>query len=366
MRGISSLELSVLIGSLSGLVDYYVEKFYETGEDRFRLKFKKGGSPVNLFCFLGHTINLTEYIERADIPTNFSIAMRKRITGFRVAAVRQAGADRIIIFDLKKGDTQLNLIIEMFGKGNLVLTDSSMSILLAYKRHEFKNRTIAPHSTYMFPGISADLPLVNTGRVHTAPEDQSIMAVLSGISPLGPLYIEEALSRLLIDPKAKASSISDVQRKSIEGMLVEIDSESREGHAFVYLDGAGKPLNYSLVEIAKYRQNERKEFDGLQAALDFAYAGEHVAEIKLENPEIAKLKASIKRQEELLLGFDKEIELNRKAGEVIFANMGELNRLIKYLQENKRATKEELQRAFPDLGITDINLKDKTVTVILQ
>ena len=173
--------------------------------------------------------------------------------------------------------------------------------------------------------------------------DATVISILSRASPLGHLYIEDALLRLSINPKTKISELATTQIGLIATTLKETETAAKSGSALVYVDKNGSPIDYALTEVGKYSQFETKQFEDLQSALDFFYSEEHVAHEVVRNPELEKMTISIAKQEHLLANLGVEIDSNKQAGAAIFANMTLVNRIIRYLQDNRRATKEELQ-----------------------
>ncbi len=345
MHEISTIEVSVLSKELDeGYRGFHIEKFYSLGDGRFRMRVRGGGKDTSLIIDLCHAVCPARYIEGADQPDAFAMAVRKRISGFAINGVRQLGSDRILVFELRKGDASANLILEMFGKGNLMITDGAMRITLAHVQRDFRDRSIRVGRVYAPP---------------TAPqrgEAKTVMAWVSAKADVGPTYVEDAIAREGLSPGAKPD---DADKAAMERVIQSL-SGLHGGRAFVYLRG-GEAVDYSLVELKRYEGLDRKEFGTLEEALSFVYGG---APDRMEvNPEVERLEASIGRQRGLMLSTVKEAEANREAGRLIFARMGELNQLIDAAGHNRRITLGELRSMFPLLKISDINLKSKTVTV---
>src|SRR5580693_1360814 len=102
MRGISTAELAVLVNELQSYVGFYIDRFYEVSDGKFRLKLSKNKVQPNIQIILAHTINKTNYIEKQEQASNFTIAVRKRIEGFNIKSIKQLNNDRIVLFELKK------------------------------------------------------------------------------------------------------------------------------------------------------------------------------------------------------------------------------------------------------------------------
>ena len=261
MRVISTAEIAVIVDELQELAESHIERFYEIGENRFRLKLSKNRVQTNLQIILSHAINKTEYIEKQEQPSNFTVAVRKRIEGFLIKKILQLNNDRIVLFVLEKGDEQINLIVEMFGKGNLIIADRNMKILLAYRSQEFKDRIIKIGMDYK-------------------PPTQTLSYKVERHATIAPT---------------------------------------------IYRDEAGKAIDYSLIENEKYKGMKSQHFETFQETLDAFYYENPVGEdagINAEQKKIVEeLQNSIKKQQKILQGIEKEIEENKNSGKQIFENM---------------------------------------------
>jgi len=302
MRSITSEELSVIVDELQQFNGFYIDQFYEVSEDRFRIKLTKNKVQANLQIILSRAINKTEYIEKQGMPTSFASAIRKRIGGFQIHRIAQLNNDRIVLFALKKGVVTLNLIAEMFGKGNLIIADENMRILLTQKVLESGERTIRNGLEYKPPSQSASYKF------------------------------------------EKPTNVTPI----------------------IYRDG-GRAVEYSIKELARYAELEEQRFDTLQEALDQFYYENPVGEEKEEDAEqrrkIRELEKSIEKQEKLLGGFDVEIAENKEIGSSLLERMSSENMIINAAQKNRRITREELQKQFPDVKILNVDLKNKKIRI---
>src|SRR5271157_1645019 len=151
MRALCSLELPVLIKGLKSLEGFRISKFYDAGNSRFFFRLRKGDEKLNVQCILPYTFNITEYAPQNLESTGFAAAARKRIEDYLIERIEQLNNDRIVLVRLKKGDTQSNIILELFGRGNLILTDAAMKITLVHTPHDFKDRSVRVGATYKPP-----------------------------------------------------------------------------------------------------------------------------------------------------------------------------------------------------------------------
>ncbi|MDE1868344.1 MAG: NFACT family protein [Candidatus Micrarchaeota archaeon] len=371
MRELYTPELMVLVKELKAFENFFIDKFYESEKDKFRIKVSRKGEKANILCILPYTINATEYIEEAEQASNFAIAVRKRITGFMIESIGQLGHDRIIIIKLKKGDDRANLILEMFGHGNMVLTDENMGITLAYNVHSFKDREIRPKAVYTPPQSSAiDISQASAildgivDSIARTSEDKNaqIGKTLAKGLGIGTMYLENALSRLGINPKEKLSEMKDVQIKPIADSIIEEVISCLDKPEFTIYKDNEMPIDFALTKISKYEKKESQTFETFQKMLDEFYRNASKKE-EQESPEAIELRKSIEKQRDLLKEIDDDISSNKAIGDEIFSKISEINKIIAHAKERKRATKEELQELSQSIKILDVNLKDKTLTI---
>ncbi len=361
MRELSSIEMHVLVGELQVIVGAYLKKFYDLGSDSFKISFSQKNASVLIYCRLVRTINITSFTEAAGEATNFAMAMRKRIEASKVSAVEQIGSDRIIAIGLEGAHGTFKLVIEMYGKGNMLLLDQDGIIVLAYKIMEQKNRVIRPKAKYEFPKTQAfDFSKSSAQRIVSGigSIDNRLITTLAASLNLGPLYVEDIIVSSGLSPNLKALDL-DQKRKLNDGInkfYSKLESEKPR----IYIDQNGKYLDYAIVGIEKYKEGESVEFESLSALLDKFYLGERSLSVDVDR-KLEELKVSLEQQIELVNRFEEESKEYFEAGNTILNNMNEINKVIDYLKQNRRATIEELRAHFPELKLEGLDLKEKTV-----
>ena len=115
--------------------------------------------------------------------------LRKYISGGKVLAIREHGLERILIFDIGKGDLTYRLIIELFDEGNVILTDEAYRIIKPLRHHRFKDRDIVPDAIYTHERHrSAGSPENLTATL--AGDDRDLVRALAIAGMLGGTYAE--------------------------------------------------------------------------------------------------------------------------------------------------------------------------------
>ena len=121
-------DVAAVANEMKGLEGRYIDKVYQKGEEIF-IKLK--GVKKEIFIKAGKWIFLSEHREsREEHPPSFAMALRKHIGNGRLLTVRQHDFDRIVIFEIYKGERYF-LIAEILPGGNIILTDEKMEIILS-------------------------------------------------------------------------------------------------------------------------------------------------------------------------------------------------------------------------------------------
>lgn len=363
MHEITSIEIRLLISQLSGRIEgSRLRKFYDLGNGSFRLTFYKDGQSTMLYCKLLQTFNITEYADEAREATSFAMGVRKRIENSVISGIEQAGSDRIIMLNTEHGH---RLVIEMFGKGNMILLNREGKIELCHRSVKYRDRSIAPSAAYSLPQSSSiPFDLMTKEKLGKILEGGSgkvrIITFLSRYMNIGPLYLEDAIKRSGLDPKEALEGNS--KEKLIDNLL-SLLARIADCRPRIYLS-KGRIVDYAISPIQKYEGLEVVEYDSMSALLDdlsIKSRSEGVDTGKLER--IKETDANIEHQKRLAEEMKAEAEAYEKSANKIFENMHLVNSLIDYLQRRKRATPEELRGAFKDVKINGIDLRNKTVKI---
>mmetsp|Transcript_4509 Transcript_4509/g.8679 ORF Transcript_4509/g.8679 Transcript_4509/m.8679 type:complete len:1337 (+) Transcript_4509:102-4112(+) len=85
-----------------------------------------------------HTTNYYTVSDNSTQPSPFAMKLRKHLRNLRLENVTQLGnLDRVVDFRFGLGDQSHHLILELYGMGNIILTDSRYVILALLRVHEY-------------------------------------------------------------------------------------------------------------------------------------------------------------------------------------------------------------------------------------
>lgn len=107
-----------------------VANIYDLDSKTYLIKLAKPDKKAVILIESGIRIHGTEF-ERSKniIPSGFSMKLRKHLRGRRLESVSQIGADRIVDLQFGSNEAAYHLIVELYDRGNILLTDFEYTIM---------------------------------------------------------------------------------------------------------------------------------------------------------------------------------------------------------------------------------------------
>jgi predicted ribosome quality control (RQC) complex YloA/Tae2 family protein len=306
IRPLSAEEIALIASELrDGLLDAYFKSFYELGGGSFLMTFSRERKERAVFVSLGRSVHLTEFREEKKEPTRFTAGVRKALDACRLTGIERHGTDRILVMEFG-GRRNVSVVLEMFGKGNMVLVDDKGLVELAYRSVSFSDRSVRKGMLYSFPA--------QRGRAGAG----------AGGAPEHPepvLYVKD-----------------------------------------------GKPLGFGIGPVQEYEREDgtsKRRFGSLSGLLDSLYLEERSSgrdEGKARQAEelgksLEKLRAQMKENEA-------DARECREAANAIFGRMHELNQLLAQARKLKPKEAGELGSE-SGIRVKKVDAKKKSITVEL-
>ena len=279
----------------------------------------------------------------------FCMFLRKHLTGGRICAVSQPGFDRIAVFEISSYDemgfpTTKKLVCEIMGKyANLIVLDGEDKIVTALKIIDFSASTVRQ----VLPGLKYTVPekpekldplIIDMARLSErydvfSKERSGEKFITSTFSGIATQIAHELVYRasgkidtplLLIDKEKFFSVIKEWQTLLI----------NEEHLPTAVIDSAGKPIDYSYMDITYLTGLETVRFDSLRELFDMYFAEKdrllrihqraHDLLTLLSNA-YARTERKLAIQREALLDSERGSEY-KKYGDLITANIYKLRR----------------------------------------
>ena len=278
----------------------YVQQLRAVHEDTFVLKIHTKQNTIQLIIALPHLlIESARKWENAEEQPPIVNATKKMLDNLRIVHVEQLGMDRILVL---RGDSA-NIIVELFGEGNLIITNEKDIIQFVHRAKEWKGRTLKMREKYVAP---------QNERKSNHPLEEMLGKKIHGYT----LTAEKNRLQLLpvFEKNSKAVPIQTIFSEMEEKIIEEWK----------------KPLVDSKLESQK------------QA-----------------------LRVNAERQKELLKEWEKKIEAKQKEGEWVYANFQEVQLLLDAVQRGlkqkipERKIVDEIKKKMP--YVTRIDAENGTV-----
>ncbi len=275
--------------------------------------------------------------------------LRKHLTGGRITSVSQPGFDRIAEFCVSCYDdmgfpTEKKLVCEIMGKyANLIVLDAENKVLTAMKIIDFAASTVRqvlPGLKYQIPEKPSKLdPLVISREVFFeklsafSPERSVEKFITSTYSGIATQIAHELCYRTSGNIDTPVGFVDKVRFYSVfsewQNLLI--------GHSYTptaIIDGEGKPIDYSYMDITYLSGYEKKTYPTLRELFDDYFAERDRLErirqrakdlIRLLDNAVARTERKLEIQREALLDSERGAEYKKHA-DLITANIYNLKR----------------------------------------
>ena len=273
-----------------------VDKIHQPGREELVLSLRLRSGTEKLYMSAGSEaprIHLTrETPENPAQPPMFCMLLRKRLTGGKLAGIRQEGLERALYLDFdcinELGDpVRLTLAAEIMGRrSNLILIDERGKVIDAIKRVDPAMSTLRP----MLPGLTYTPPPAEAGKIDLSRQEASaLIAALQGAPDaplskalqkasqgLSPLTCREIACRAAGDRDPLLSALTDREWDALAEAIDRtrraiLTGENRTPYLLTRPDGT--LLEYSFQPVLQYGLSARgQEMPGFSALLDAFYA----------------------------------------------------------------------------------------------
>jgi len=205
-QGMSGIDLKAVTSELCEKLPLWIDKIYQFDSRTLGIRLNgENKARHQLIIEAGRRAHLVKDMpEPPKNPPQFAMFLRKYISGGKVLAIRQHGLERILIFDIGKGQKVYRLIIELFDEGNVILADENFTIIKPLRHHRFRDREIVPNVTYTLgtdPTSSVDVMAALMKA-----DDRELVRFLAIGCMLGGTYAEYICRKTGLEKTLHASS----------------------------------------------------------------------------------------------------------------------------------------------------------------
>ncbi|XP_051159476.1 ribosome quality control complex subunit NEMF homolog [Leptopilina boulardi] len=132
----NTYDLVSIITELQPLIGMRVNQVYDIDHRTYLIRLQRNEEKRVLLIESGNRFHTTAFEWPKNVaPSGFSMKMRKHLKNKRLESLKQIGADRIVDFQFGSGEAAYHIILELYDRGNIILTDYEMTILNVLRPH---------------------------------------------------------------------------------------------------------------------------------------------------------------------------------------------------------------------------------------
>ncbi|XP_023716969.1 nuclear export mediator factor NEMF homolog isoform X3 [Cryptotermes secundus] len=118
------------------LIGLRVAQVYDIDHKTYLIKLQRTEEKCMLLLESGSRLHSTAFEWPKNVaPSGFSMKMRKHLRNKRLECLKQLGMDRIVDLQFGSGEAAYHVILELYDRGNIVLTDCNLMILYILRPH---------------------------------------------------------------------------------------------------------------------------------------------------------------------------------------------------------------------------------------
>src|SRR5713101_1945553 len=332
---VSSFDLRALVAEWQDLLGGHIDKTYQKGDEVIlRINVPVRGK-VELFYQAGRWLCLHEVENKPESPPAFAQSLRRLLDNARIQGIEQRGFDRIAVFRLERGGEPIDLIFEVFGKGNIVVVKKDTIAAVLFPQ-TFKDRAVQVGEKYLFPEAGLDPLELDRGAFMSALRTAKgqVVRVLASVLNLGGTYAEEICLRAGVEKQTKVKELNEVQVDglftAINNLAVAVDQERHPRVVFQL----GRAIDATPIDLAQYHDFESRELPTFNEALSHYLTVAEPQTAMAENV-AAKFERRIAQQQESLEALREEAMRLEAQAVFLYGHYAVFDELLKATREGR-------------------------------
>lgn len=354
----TSFDVAAVVRELKAtILDSRVSNVYQLDAKTLILKLHKPDNPpLALVLEAGRRLHLTSYsLEKPIVPPAFCMALRKYLRNSRLISIVQYEFERVVVFRFTTKEGNVQLVLELFGDGNIILIDENDRIMQALIYKRMRDRDIVRNEQFKFAPSSGRNPLKVSGEEFRKGllgfGDVEVVRGLARFLSIGGVYAEEVLFRADVGKTKPCNALSENEVDAVFGCLQVLLSQVTDGalEPRIVLDEAGGFVDVEPFKLRRYEGagTELQTFSSFNEALDEFYVRVTALEKALAGVEVDQLRREAERlkriiadQEKALAEAEAEANRDKRIGDTIYAHSSEVQGLLARFSVGDKGSRE--------------------------
>ncbi|KAL7861751.1 hypothetical protein SRHO_G00131920 [Serrasalmus rhombeus] len=367
MKGrFNTVDVRAVIAEInSNYVGMRVNNVYDIDNKTYLIRLQKPDSKAILLIESGIRIHSTEFEWPKNVmPSGFAMKCRKHLKSRRLVHVKQLGVDRIVDIQFGSDEAAYHLIVELYDRGNIVLTDHEYTILnlLRFRTAEAEDVKFAVRERYPVENARPPEPLISLERLteilSKAQSGEQVKRILNPHLPYGGTLIEHCFIEVGLPGLMKMDSqfnIAEAGPKLLDALQMAEDymekAASFDGKGYIIQKTEKKPsmtpdkpheelLTYEEFHpflFAQHSSNPYIELESFNKAVDEFFSKMESQKIDMkalqqEKQALKKLENVKKDHVQRLEALHQAQEVDRLKGELVEMNLPIVERALQVVR----------------------------------
>ncbi|MCJ8737099.1 hypothetical protein PDJAM_G00019970 [Pangasius djambal] len=362
----NTVDIRAVIAELSvNYVGMRVYNVYDIDSKTYLIRLQKPDSKAVLLIESGIRIHSTDFEWPKNVmPSGFAMKCRKHLKSRRLVHIKQLGVDRIVDIQFGSEEAAYHLIVELYDRGNIILTDHEYTILnlLRFRTAEAEDVKIAVRERYPIENARPSEPLISLERLKDilskAQSGEQVKRILNPHLPYGGTLIEHCLIEVGFPGLLKMDcqfNMTEAGPKLMEALqMAESYMEKAanfNGKGYIIQKTEKKPsmtpdkpheelLTYEEFHPFLFTQHSKSpyvEFESFDKAIDEFFSKMESQKIDMkalqqEKQALKKLENVRKDHEQRLEALHQAQEVDRLKGELLEMNLPIVERAIQVVR----------------------------------
>ncbi|XP_006611464.1 nuclear export mediator factor NEMF homolog isoform X1 [Apis dorsata] len=371
----NSYDIACTINELQKLIGMRVNQVYDIDHRTYLIRLQRSEEKCVLLLESGNRIHTTVFEWPKNVaPSGFSMKMRKHLKNKRLESLTQIGVDRMIDLQFGSGEAAYHIILELYDRGNIVLTDYEMTILNILRPHtEGDKIRFAVKEKYPMDRAHQNImpPIENIQQhLQNAKIGESLKKILNPLLEFGSAVIdhvllkygftlgckigkdfniEEDMSKLILALEYANDMMNSAKQNISKGYIIqkkEIKPTTDGQKDFIYTN-----IEFHPFLFEQYKDHPYKEFASFDVAVDEYFSTMEGQKLDLkalqqEREALKKLENVKKDHDQRLITLEKTQELDKQKAELISRNQSLVDNAILAIQSALAN-----QMAWPDIKV---------------
>ncbi len=225
----SSFDVARIVRELSSMIGARARKAYQPHYEQVVIRLNPKGSPSSdLVIVSGRRLYLSQRDRpMPSQPSQFAMVLRKHLNNSRLIEVKQLGFDRIISMIFEHGSGKLELIIELFRDGNVLLLDEKGIIIQPLTHAKYASRSLKRGVEYVAPPAAIDPREINREKLDRLLDESNddLIRTLAARGNLGRIYGSAICASAGLEESLKAKDLTGDERNNLDNAITNLLDE---------------------------------------------------------------------------------------------------------------------------------------------